>query len=271
MMMHPSFFRLLFASLFFLLCATSQAQELKAVPPLKSRVTDLASMLTPAEREALEKTLREYEAEKGSQIAILLVDSTEPETIEQYSIRVVDAWKLGREGIDDGVLLLVAKNNPPSLNRLRIESGRGTEGGLTDIQAKRILQDIIAPRFRLNNFYSGLSAGVSAIIATLNQEEFAPPEEKERPTNQIGSWLLFFVLLLLPFFVMLLFIFIFIRSRRHGTFLTGFILDGSPGRYRDKNNGRSDDGFGGDFGGGDGGGFSSGGGGFSGGGASGNW
>ncbi|NLC24138.1 TPM domain-containing protein [Oxalobacter vibrioformis] len=258
-MKHPAFFRLLFASLLVLLCAASQAQELKAVPPLQTRVTDLAGMLTPDERETLEKTLRDYEAEKGSQIALLLVDSTEPESIEQYSIRVVDAWKLGREGVDDGVLLLVAKNNPPALNRLRIESGRGTEGVLTDIQAKRILQDVIAPRFRLNDFYGGLSAGVSAIIATLNQEEFAPPAEKEQQASQIGSWL--------SFFIMLLFIFILIRSRRRGAFLSGIILGGSLGRYR----GRDDDRFGGGGFGGGGGGFSGGGGGFSGGGASGNW
>lgn len=262
-MMRRSFFRLVFAPVFLLLCTATQAQELKPVPPLQARVTDQAGMLTATERDELEKTLLAYEAEKGIQIAILIVDSTEPETIEQYSIRVVDAWKLGREGMDDGVLLLVAKNNPPSLNRLRIESGRGTEGVLTDIQAKRILQDVIAPRFRLNNFYGGLSAGVYAIIATLNQEEFAPPEEKERQAGQVGSWL--------SFLVMLLFIFILIRSRRRGAFLTGVILGGSLGKYRDRNNDRSDGGFGGGFGGGGGGGFSGGGGGFSGGGASGNW
>lgn len=263
MMKHLSFFRLFFASLLVLSCAASQAQELKAVPPLATRVTDLAGMLTPDEREALEKTLRDYETEKGSQIAVLLVDSTEPESIEQYSIRVVDAWKLGREGIDDGVLLLVAKNNPPGLNRLRIESGRGTEGVLTDIQAKRILQDVIAPRFRLNDFYGGLSTGVSAIIATLNQEEFAPPAEKQQQTSQAGSWM--------SFFIMLLFIVILIRSRRRGAFLTGFILGGSLDRYRGRDDDRSGGGFGGGFGGGGGGGFSGGGGGFSGGGASGNW
>ncbi len=261
-MKHALFFRLLFALLPLLLGAASQAQELKAVPPLEKRVTDLAGMLTPDERGILEKTLRDYEAEKGNQIAVLLVDSTEPESIEQYSIRVVDAWKLGREGIDDGVLLLVAKNNPPALNRLRIESGRGTEGVLTDIQAKRILQDVIAPRFRLNDFYGGLSAGVSAIIATLNQEEFAPPAEKERQASQVGSWL--------SFFIMLLFIFILIRSRRRRAFLTGFILGGSLVKYQGKDDDRSDGGFDGGFGGGDSG-FSGGGGGFSGGGASGNW
>jgi len=258
-MMRFPFFRLFLGSLFFLCCTASPAQELKDVPPLTQRVTDLAGMLTPEERNELEKMLQDYETEKGSQIVVLLVDSTEPESIEQYSIRVVDAWKPGREGIDDGVLLLVAKNNPPALNRLRIEAGRGTEGIMTDLQASHILRDVIAPRFRLNNFYGGLSAGVSAIIATLNQEEFAPPAERETQVGRTGSWL--------PFVIMLVFMFILIRSRKRSAFLTGAILGGSLGRYSDRNHDRSDDGFGGGFGGG----FSGGGGGFSGGGASGNW
>lgn len=253
------FFRLFWVSLLFSLCIAGKAQELKAVPPPQHRVTDLAGMLTPEERHALENMLREYEAAKGSQIVILLVDSTEPETIEQYSIRVVDTWKPGRKGIDDGVLLLVAKNNPPTLNRLRIESGRGTEGVLTDIQSKRILQDVIAPYFRKNDFYGGLSAGVSAIIATLNQEEFAPPAKKEQGEAGAASWL--------PLLIMIVFFIIILRSRRRNAFLTGMILGGGLGRRKRYDH----DDFGGFGGGGFGGGFSGGGGGFSGGGASGNW
>ncbi len=256
-MLRRTFFRLL-ALLLFCLCATSTAQERVAVPPLQHRVTDLAGMLTPDEKNALENTLKEYEEKKGSQIAILLVNSTAPESIEQYSIRVVDDWKLGRKGIDDGVLLLVAKDNPPSLSRLRIESGRGTEGVLTDIRSRRILQDVIAPYFRKNDFYGGLSAGVNAIIATLNQEEFAPPARNEKEGSGIGSWI--------PLLFMLVFFFLVIRARRRRDLLSGFILGDSLRRY-----GRHDDDDrfgGGGFGGG---GFGGGGGGFSGGGASGNW
>lgn len=268
MMTVPALFRLLLASFFFLLSLAVRGQELVPVPPLQSRVTDLAGMLTPEQRRALENTLQQYEAEKGSQIAILLINSTAPESIEQYSIRVVDTWKLGRKGVDDGVLLLVAKNNPPSLNRLRIESGRGTEGVLTDIQSKHILQDVIAPYFRQNDFYEGLSAGVSAIIATLNNEEFAAPEKQGDETDQTGSWL--------PILIMLVFLFIILRSKRRGALLTGLILGGSLGRRSGKDHDRDDfggGGFGGGggFSGGGGGGFSGGGGGFSGGGASGNW
>ena len=258
------FFRNMLAALFFSLCIAAQAQELTPVPPLQSRVTDLIGMLTPDQRQSLENTLKEYEAAKGSQIVVLLVNSTEPETIEQYSIRVVDTWKPGRKNIDDGVLLLVAKNNPPGLNRLRIESGRGTEGVLTDIQAKRILQDVIAPYFRQNDFYGGLSAGVSAIIATLNQETFAAPAEKTGEQSGGGSWL--FIL------VMLVFIFAAMHARRRATFPDEFILGGNPSYRRQRSGGGFGDfGGGSDYGGSGSDSFSGGGGGFSGGGASGNW
>jgi uncharacterized protein len=116
--------------------------------------------------------LVEQEAKTGNQIAVLLVPSTEPEAIEQYGIRVVDAWKLGRKGVDDGVLLIVARDNPSALRRLRIEAGRGVQGVLTDAQSKRILQDVIAPHFREKHYYEGLVAGVGAISTLLNQERF---------------------------------------------------------------------------------------------------
>ena len=139
--------------------ATAGAQGLTPVPPLRAHVTDGAAMLDAAQRAALENVLVDYEAKTGSQIAVLLVPSTEPEAIEQYAIRVADAWKLGRKGVDDGVLLVVAKNNPPALRRLRIEAGRGVQGVLTDAQSKRVLQDVIAPHFRQNDYYGGLVPG----------------------------------------------------------------------------------------------------------------
>ncbi len=146
------------------------------VPAHAARVTDQAGMLTSGQRAALDGALADYERRTGSQIAILLLPSTAPEAIEQYSIRVADAWKLGRKGVDDGVLLVVAKDNPSSLRRLRIESGRGVQGTLTDAQSKRVLQDVIAPRFRQGDFYGGLTAGVNAIEALLDKERFpAPP------------------------------------------------------------------------------------------------
>jgi len=148
------------------------ADGFAAVPAHAARVTDQVGMLTAQQRSALDGVLADYERKTGSQIAILLVSSTAPEAIEQYSIRVADAWKLGRKGVDDGVLLVVAKDNPSSLRRLRIEAGRGVQGTLTDAQSKRVLQDVIAPHFRQGDFYGGLAAGVSSIATLLDKEHF---------------------------------------------------------------------------------------------------
>ncbi|WP_371865198.1 TPM domain-containing protein [Massilia eburnea] len=146
-----------------------------AVPPHAARVTDQVGMLTSEQRSALDAALANYERRTGSQIAVLLIPSTAPEAIEQYSIRVADAWKLGRKGVDDGVLLVVAKDNPSSLRRLRIEAGRGVQGSLTDAQSKRVLQDVIAPRFRQGDFYGGLTAGVNAIESIIGKERLPAP------------------------------------------------------------------------------------------------
>jgi uncharacterized protein len=154
---------------------------MRPVPPLRTRVTDEVGMLTPGQRQQLESALADYQTRTGSQIAVLVVASTEPEAIEQYGIRVADAWKLGRAGIDDGVLLLVAKDNPKALHRLRIEAGRGVQGVLTDAQSKRILQDTIAPYFRRQDWYGGLHAGVGAIEVLLDQESFTAPRRHTRP------------------------------------------------------------------------------------------
>jgi uncharacterized protein len=142
------------------------------VPELKTRVTDLADVI-PADREAaLEATLAEFERRKGSQIAVLLVPSTAPEEIEQYSIRVVDAWKLGRKAVDDGALLIIATDD----RRLRIEVGRGLEGVLTDLTSNRIITEIIRPRFREGDYAGGVEAGVDRIIRLVDGEPLPEPE-----------------------------------------------------------------------------------------------
>ena len=130
------------------------------IPPLKSRVTDLTSTLNTQQRDALEQTLAEFESRKGAQIALLMVQTTQPETVEQYAVRVQESWKLGRKGVDDGVLLVVAKND----RRLHIEVGYGLEGILPDAIAKRIIDDDIVPRFKENDFYGGVRAGVDRIM-----------------------------------------------------------------------------------------------------------
>src|SRR4249920_408499 len=121
------------AALVFALAGTAAGDV--AVPPLKARVTDLTGTLSASETQALDSRLRDFERAKGSQIAVLMLPSTQPETIEQYSIRVAEAWKIGRARVDDGVILVVAKND----RALRIEVGRGLEGAIPDALAKRIV------------------------------------------------------------------------------------------------------------------------------------
>ena len=151
----------------------ASAQALQPIPPLQSRVTDLTGTLTTDERSALEAKLAEFEARKGAQIAVLLVPTTQPEEIEQYSIRVVEAWKLGREKPDDGALLLVATED----RTLRIEVGRGLEGALTDLVSNRIIDETITPRFREGDFGGGISAGVDRMISVVDGEPLPEPEK----------------------------------------------------------------------------------------------
>src|SRR5438132_1945938 len=162
---------MLLALLFPLIAAAAE------IPPLKARVTDLTATLNPQQRGALEQTLAEFEARKGAQIAVLLVPTTQPETIEQYAVRVQESWKLGRKGVDDGVLLVVAKND----RKLKIEVGYGLEGILPDAIAKRIIEDDIVPRFRENDFYGGIRAGTDRIMRVVEGEKLPPPIARSHP------------------------------------------------------------------------------------------
>ncbi|MBI2754641.1 MAG: YgcG family protein [Betaproteobacteria bacterium] len=152
-----------------------------AVPPLKARVTDQTGTLTAPQQQALEQMLAEFEARKGSQVAVLLVPSTQPETVEQFAVRVQESWKLGRKGVDDGVLLLVAKDD----RKLRIEVGYGLEGVLPDAAAKRIIEEDIVPRFKQGDFYGGVRAGTDRILRVIEGEQLLP-----RPTSDAGGSLL---------------------------------------------------------------------------------
>lgn len=165
------------------LLAGARAQDLVPVPPLKGRITDLTATLSADQVANLERSLAEFEARKGSQIAVLIVPTTKPETIEQYSIRVAEQWKLGRKQVDDGAILLVAKDD----RALRIEVGYGLEGALPDVIAKRITDDIIVPRFKAGDFYGGVDAGVSAMIKVVAGEALPPPEKQWRPSRNIGG------------------------------------------------------------------------------------
>ena len=172
--------------------APAFAQSLQPVPALAARVTDLTGTLTTAERTALEQKLAAFEARKGAQVAVLIVPTTQPEVIEQYAIRVVDAWKLGREKPDDGALLLVAMQD----RALRIEVGRGLEGALTDLVSNRIIDETITPRFREGDFAGGIASGVDRMIQVIDGEPLPEPEKHWNGPQGVGGILpiLFFVI-----------------------------------------------------------------------------
>jgi uncharacterized protein len=156
------------------LAPAAWAQAPVSIPKFEARVTDLTGTLTAEQQASLEQKLAAFEARKGSQLALLIIPTTQPDAIEQYSIRVVDAWKLGRKKPEDGVLLLVAKDD----RALRIEVGRGLEGALTDITSKRIIAETITPLFRQGDFYGGINAGFDQIIRVVDGEPLPPPDEQ---------------------------------------------------------------------------------------------
>jgi uncharacterized protein len=162
------------------------AQALQPVPPLQARVTDTTGTLTAAQQAELEGKLAAFEQRKGAQIALLVVATTQPEAIEQYSIRVADAWKLGREKSDDGALLLVALQD----RALRIEVGRGLEGALPDATANRILDETIKPLFRQGDIFAGVSAGLARIMQVVDGEPLPPPDRAWRaPGDRLFGFL----------------------------------------------------------------------------------
>ena len=271
--------------------------DLQPIPPLTARVTDTTGTLDAAQKQTLETSLATLEQRKGAQLAVLMVPTVKPEEIEQYSIRVVDAWKLGRKNVDDGVLLIIAKND----HRVRIEVGRGLEGAIPDAASARIIREYITPKFRAGDFDGGIVDATDALTKLIDGEPLPPPLVEERKAR--GSSNIFNT------FTTVLFVAIWLRAMFGGLpavpragiiglasgvaamFLGGIlalaigcglfgallgVLGGSGGggfARRGGWGGFGGGGFGGGGGwsGGGGGGFSGGGGGFSGGGASGSW
>ena len=280
---------LLAITLFWSIAAGAQVP----VPPMGARVTDLTGTLTAEQRSSLEQTLRSFEARKGSQVAVLIVPSTAPETIEQYALRVAEKWKPGRKNVDDGALLVVAKDD----RTVRIEVGYGLEGALTDAASKRIISEIIVPRFRQGDFNGGITAGVDRILRVIDGEPLPEPSARRSgPAPGIMSILPVMMILALVVGGVLHTV----LGRFPGALVTGgtvsviawllagaisvalvvgliaflFTLLGGMGGRGLGGGGFRGGGFGGGgFGGGGfgGGGFSGGGGGFGGGGASGRW
>lgn len=158
------------------------AQDLQPVPPLTARVIDQTGTLNAAQRQSLDEQLRVFEQRKGSQVVVLIVPRTAPETIEQYGIRVAEQWKIGRSRIDDGAILLVAKDE----RQLRIEVGYGLEGVLNDATAKRIVDDVIVPRFRDGDFAGGIDAGIGTILRVIDGEPLPAPAGAANVDADIG-------------------------------------------------------------------------------------
>ncbi|WP_259757789.1 TPM domain-containing protein [Pseudomonas sp. GCEP-101] len=161
--------RWLLAALLLCWAALLQAAPV-AVPPLSARVTDLTQTLDAAQRAQLENQLAALEQRKGAQLAVLLVPTTGEDSIEAYALRAFEQWKLGRKGVDDGVLLVVAKND----RTLRIEVGYGLEGTITDVQAGQIIREQIVPHFKSGDFAGGIQAGVDSLIALIEPPAVAP-------------------------------------------------------------------------------------------------
>jgi uncharacterized protein len=275
-----------------LLLAAVPAGALVAVPPLTARVIDLTGTLSGAAVARVESQLADLEAKKGSQIAVLIVPSTQPEEIEQFGIRVEDAWKLGRKGVDDGAYLIVAKND----RHVRIEVGYGLEGALSDAVSNRIIDENITPHFKQGDFDGGIEAGVDKMISVVNGEPLPEPDRKWEHHGNLGNMLPLLLVVVVVVGGVLRALF----GRLFGSVATGGIAGGlawifshllpiglgagvfafllamlAGSSSRTWSAGR---GWGGGFGGGLGGGFGGGGGGFSGGGgggggggASGSW
>jgi uncharacterized protein len=278
----------------------ASAQGVAAVPALSARVTDLTGTLDAAQRSDLEQRLAAIEARKGAQVAILMVPTTAPEAIEEYAIRVAEAWKLGRakvdgKAVDDGVLVVVAKDD----RKVRIEVGYGLEGAIPDALAKRIIAETIVPGFREGRFFDGLAGAVDDLGRLIDGEALPPPKTGSGGGSSSDDWVPTLMMVVVIGFVATAVlgkilgasaggVGAVVASLFHGApLLLGLVLGlvafvlflvfaSTGGGLRPGGRGRgsvwtSGGGFGGGGFGGGGGGFSGGGGGFGGGGASGSW
>ena len=173
----------LFAAIAISCAAELLAADLQQIPPLTARVTDTTGTLDTTQKQTLEASLASLEQRKGAQLAVLMVPTVKPEEIEQYSIRVVDAWKLGRKNVDDGALLIIAKDD----HRVRIEVGRGLEGAIPDAASARIIREYVTPKFRAGDFYGGIVDATDALTKLVDGEPLPPPLVEERRARGSGN------------------------------------------------------------------------------------
>lgn len=265
------------------------------VPPLTGRIVDNARLLPPDLAASLSAELAAHEERTGNQVVLLTVPSLEGEPLEEFSLRVAATWKLGRKGTDNGVLVLVV----PGDRKARIEVGYGLEGTLTDAKSSRIIREEMVPRFKEGDFAGGISAGLKAVLGTI-EGTYTPSERRRGPGSKAagGAWGAFFLAVVVGILAGAIIgaqrkggpvggLFAFVLALSSGLTLALvaavivlFLVMALGGLSRGGGR-RYDSGFGGSWGGGDlggfsgggfsGGGFSGGGGGFGGGGASGRW
>lgn len=200
------------AGIFLLLFFTAIRAQVE-IPELSQHVTDLTGTLTGPQATALEKRLAAFEDKKGSQIAVLIVPTTQPEDIAQFGIRAAEVWKIGRKTVDDGVILIVAKED----RKLRLEVGYGLEGAIPDAIAKRVIAETITPYFKKGDYSGGIDAGVAQLMQLIEGEPLPAPEKK--PGVQLNERIFMFIL-----FVGLIagFVLSVIMGRVMGGILAGF-------------------------------------------------
>jgi uncharacterized protein len=175
------------------LLSVAQAQDEVAVPALTGRVVDIAGLLSADQRREMESMLAAFEQRRGAQIVVLTLPTTAPEPIEAFGIRVADAWKVGRKGVDDGVIVIVARDD----RTMRLEVGYGLEGVVPDAVAKRLIDNYFVPRFAQGDWYGGISSGVAALTKLIEGEPLPAPQASRRQPGgeSLQSYLVVFFLL----------------------------------------------------------------------------
>jgi len=170
-----------------LVCASALAQDLAPIPKLDNPVVDTTGTLDATQKATLEQQARALQQRKGSQLQVLMVPTTQPETIEQYTTRAFDQYRLGRKGVDDAVLVVVAKDD----HRVRIEPGYGLEGAIPDAIANRVIQEYLVPKFRAGDYAGGLADGTAALVKLVDGEPLPAPMADNRPAHDDGGGWLF--------------------------------------------------------------------------------
>ena len=205
------------------LAAWAQPASPAAIPPLDAPVVDTTGTLDAATVQRLDAQARALQQRKGSQLQVLVVPSTQPESIEQYALRVFEAWRLGRGGVDDGVLLLVAKDD----RAVRIETGYGLEGAIPDAVANRVIQEYLVPRFRNGDYAGGIAEATAVLVRLIDGEPLPAPVASNREPG--GSDATFFVALFIGGIASMLARLLFARRSRPAKGLLAALLAGGAG------------------------------------------